>query len=54
MALIQINNLNSIGSDLFADPENYLEELSEPELHVYGGGVKTSTRLETLETSFLY
>lgn len=52
MATIQIHALDSVGFDLFDDAENYLEELSDLELHVYGGGVRTSTRWETLETSF--
>ncbi len=37
MASININNLNSIGSDLLVDTESYLQELSESELSVQGG-----------------
>lgn len=37
MATICINNLNSTGSDLFADTESYLQDLSETELNVQGG-----------------
>lgn len=37
MATININTLNPAGSDLFADTESYLKELSESELNVQGG-----------------
>lgn len=37
MASIHINHLNSIGSDLFADNESYLQELSESQVSVQGG-----------------
>ena len=37
MACININNLNSIGSDLFADTESYLQDLSETDLNAQGG-----------------
>lgn len=37
MANITISNLQSTGSDLFLDSENYLNELSEEELNIQGG-----------------
>jgi hypothetical protein len=37
MASINVHNLNPIGSDLFADSESYLKELSETELNQQGG-----------------
>ena len=37
MATIQINALNPAGSDLFADDESYLKELTDSEMDVQGG-----------------
>lgn len=42
MATIQINALNPAGSDLFADNESYLKELSDSEMNVQGGIVALS------------
>lgn len=37
MATIQINALNPAGSDLFADDESYLKELTDAEMDIQGG-----------------
>lgn len=37
MASIQIHTLNPAGSDLFADDESYLKELTDSEMEVQGG-----------------
>jgi hypothetical protein len=37
MARITISNLSVIGSQLFADKENFLKELSDSELDIQGG-----------------
>lgn len=42
MAMIQINNINPAGSDLFTDEESYLKELSDSEMNVQGGFVALS------------
>lgn len=41
MATIQINPLNPAGSDLFADHESYLQELTDAELNTHKGGIAT-------------
>ncbi|HEY9604829.1 MAG TPA: hypothetical protein V6C85_24715 [Allocoleopsis sp.] len=38
MADIKLNDLQPAGSEFFADNEGYLNELSEDELNVWGGG----------------
>lgn len=38
MADIKLNDLQSAGSEFFADNEGYLNDLSEDELTVWGGG----------------
>jgi hypothetical protein len=52
MATINVNDLNSIGSDLFADSESYLQELSDLDLNIQGGGVNPTLWKETFTTSF--
>ena len=52
MATIQINALNLAGSDLFADNESYLNDLSEAELNQQGGLFWTLTT--TTLTPFLH
>ena len=37
MATIQINALTPAGSDLFADNESYLKELTDAEMSIEGG-----------------
>jgi hypothetical protein len=37
MATVKIDELKPIGSDLFTDRENYLQDLSANELRVLGG-----------------
>ncbi len=37
MAVIKIDNLSVPGTELFADDESYMKELSEPELQIQGG-----------------
>lgn len=48
MTTIQINNLNSIGSELFADQESYLQDLHESELSTQGGLYSGYTILTTI------
>jgi len=38
MANIEINELKPAGSQLFIDPEGFMNELSEDELHQTNGG----------------
>lgn len=52
MTNVNISELNSDGSELFLDSENYLGELSEQELaEVFGGVVGKTLALSTLLTS---
>ena len=37
MAAIKINDLRPVGSELFKDPESYLNELNNQELDVING-----------------
>lgn len=37
MARITISNLSAVGSQLFADKETFLKELSDSELNIQGG-----------------
>lgn len=37
MATINISNLRPTGSDLFSDPESFMNYLSEKELSIQGG-----------------
>jgi hypothetical protein len=48
MAMIQINNLNPTGSDLFSDDESYLKELLDSDLDVQGGGIVALSVLTSL------
>ncbi|MBE9180625.1 hypothetical protein IQ268_18865 [Oculatella sp. LEGE 06141] len=41
MAYITISDLRPAGADLFMDSENFLSELSDGELSVYGGATPT-------------
>jgi hypothetical protein len=50
MAMINIHNLNAIGSDLFADAESYLQDLSESELNAQGGVCASTSWMEVLTT----
>lgn len=50
MATININTLNSVGSDLFADTESYLQDLSESELNAQGGVAASTIWMEVLTT----
>lgn len=52
MATININALNPAGSDLFADNESYLKDLSEAELNQQGGLIWTPITTTVL-TPFL-
>jgi len=42
MAVIKIDNLSVVGSELFSDHENYLDELLETESINVNGGLWTS------------
>jgi hypothetical protein len=41
MASIKLNDLSPAGSDLFADSESYLSDLTEDDLEVHGGAIST-------------
>lgn len=47
---INIHNLIAIGSDLFTDPESYLQDLSDLELHVQGGAEDSKQPILTITT----
>ncbi|MDZ8106220.1 MAG: hypothetical protein RM338_11440 [Nostoc sp. DedQUE12a] len=48
MASIKINDLHPIGSDLFQDPESFLNELSDRQITGVQGGLTVGTLSETL------
>jgi hypothetical protein len=53
MATIQINALNPAGSDLFADNESYLRELTNSEMD-YNGGLVMTTVLSVSVTFWIW
>ncbi len=46
MASIKISELHPAGSDLFQDSESFLNELTEDELGLEGGGDKTKIKIK--------
>lgn len=54
MANIKINNLNPAGSDLFADSESFMTELSDAELATQGGmtPIRSTPLCDLITTTF--
>lgn len=41
MANIEVNDIQPAGAEFFADSESFLNELSNDEMNIQGGGVST-------------
>jgi hypothetical protein len=49
MVSIKINNLKPLGSELFADSENFLHELGEEEnMSIFGGSIQSAISQNTV------
>lgn len=48
MAVIQINNLEVLGSDLFKDCETFMNDISEHDISSINGGAKKATPTITI------